>query len=45
MTDPIMGAIADRTNSKHGKFRPYILWGAIPFGILSGAGFYHAGFV
>ena len=35
VTDPIMGAIADRTHSKHGKFRPYILWGAIPFGILS----------
>ena len=35
ITDPLMGAIADRTTSKHGKFRPYILWGAIPFGILS----------
>jgi GPH family glycoside/pentoside/hexuronide:cation symporter len=29
--DPIMGIIADRTNSKWGKFRPYLLWGAIPF--------------
>ena len=30
--NPIMGAIADRTNSKFGKFRPWILWTAIPLG-------------
>lgn len=29
-TDPAMGAIADRTNSKWGKFRPYLLFGALP---------------
>ncbi len=29
-SDPLMGAIADRTNSKIGKFRPYLLWGIIP---------------
>lgn len=29
-TDPAMGAIADRTNSRWGKFRPYILFGAVP---------------
>jgi len=34
VNDSIMGAIADRTNSKWGKFRPYLLWGAVPFGIL-----------
>jgi glycoside/pentoside/hexuronide:cation symporter, GPH family len=33
-TDPIMGLIADRTNTHWGKFRPYILFGAIPYGIL-----------
>jgi GPH family glycoside/pentoside/hexuronide:cation symporter len=31
--DPVMGLIADRTNTRWGKFRPYILWGAIPYGI------------
>lgn len=31
--DPIMGLISDRTNTKWGKFRPYLLWGAIPYGI------------
>ena len=33
--NPIVGAIADRTNSKWGKFRPWILWTAIPLGIVS----------
>jgi GPH family glycoside/pentoside/hexuronide:cation symporter len=34
LNDPIMGIIADRTNTKWGKFRPYLLWMAIPFGIV-----------
>ncbi|RYY03689.1 MAG: MFS transporter [Gammaproteobacteria bacterium] len=34
-TDPMIGAIADRTNSRFGKFRPYLLWIALP---LAGAG-------
>jgi GPH family glycoside/pentoside/hexuronide:cation symporter len=29
--DPIMGAIADRTRTRWGHFRPYLLWGALPF--------------
>jgi GPH family glycoside/pentoside/hexuronide:cation symporter len=33
LSDPIMGLIADRTNSRWGKFRPYLLWAAIPYGI------------
>lgn len=33
VSDPIMGLIADRTNSRWGKFRPYLLWGAIPYGV------------
>ena len=35
VTDPIMGALADRTQSKYGKFRPYLLWFALPFGLIS----------
>jgi glycoside/pentoside/hexuronide:cation symporter, GPH family len=31
--DPIMGIIADRTETRYGKFRPWILWGILPFTI------------
>lgn len=34
VSDVAMGIIGDRTNSKHGKFRPWILWTAIPLGII-----------
>ena len=34
ITDPTVGMIADRTKSKWGRFRPYIFFGAIPFGII-----------
>lgn len=30
VTDPIMGALADRTRSRFGKFRPYLLFAGIP---------------
>jgi len=33
--NPVMGVIADRTTSKWGKFRPWLLWTAVPFGIIS----------
>ena len=33
-TDPMMGAIADRTQTRWGKYRPYMLWLAIPFAIM-----------
>lgn len=32
--DPLMGVIADRTNTRWGKFRPWILWSAVPFAIV-----------
>lgn len=32
--DPVIGIIADRTETKWGKFRPYLLWVAVPFGIV-----------
>lgn len=35
VNDPLMGALADRTKSKHGKFRPWIKWTAIPFGVMA----------
>lgn len=33
-TDLIMGMIADRTKTRMGKFRPFILWFAIPYGVI-----------
>ena len=34
LNDPIMGLVADRTRSKWGRFRPYLLWMAIPYGVI-----------
>ncbi len=33
--DPVIGIISDRTNTRWGKFRPYILFGAIPYAVLA----------
>lgn len=33
VSDPVMGLVADRTETRWGKFRPYLLWGAIPYGL------------
>ncbi|MDH5823265.1 glycoside-pentoside-hexuronide (GPH):cation symporter [Luteimonas sp. RD2P54] len=32
---PLVGLLADRTSTRWGKFRPWILWTAVPFGVLS----------
>ena len=34
ISDPVMGLVADRTRSRWGKFRPWIIFGALPFGIV-----------
>ena len=33
--DPVIGIISDRTQTRWGKFRPYILFGAVPYAVLS----------
>lgn len=33
VSDPMMGAVADRTKTRWGKYRPYLLWVAAPFSI------------
>lgn len=32
--NPVMGFIADRTSTRWGKFRPWLLWTAVPFGLI-----------
>ena len=32
--DPMIGALADRTNTRWGRFRPWVLCSAVPFGVL-----------
>lgn len=33
VSDPVMGLIADRTHTRWGKYRPYLLWIAVPFAL------------
>ena len=34
VTDPMMGTLADRTQSRFGTYRPWLIYGAIPFGLI-----------
>jgi len=34
VTDPLMGTIADRTRSRWGTYRPWLIFGSIPFGLI-----------
>ncbi len=34
VTDPLMGVIADRTRTRRGRYRPYLLWVALPFAVI-----------
>lgn len=33
VSDPMMGIMADRTHTRWGKYRPYLLWTALPFSV------------
>ena len=33
VSDPMMGVIADRTQTRWGKYRPYLLWISLPFAV------------
>ncbi|HEY7773819.1 MAG TPA: glycoside-pentoside-hexuronide (GPH):cation symporter [Marinagarivorans sp.] len=35
VTDPLMGAVADRTKTRWGRYRPWLLWVSIPFAVLA----------
>ncbi|MDA7509370.1 MFS transporter [Akkermansiaceae bacterium] len=34
ISDPLMGGLADRTQTQFGKYRPYLLWIAVPYGLI-----------
>lgn len=40
VSDPVMGLIADRTHSSWGRYRPWLLWIAVPFAVVGILSFY-----
>lgn len=40
INDPMMGIISDRTDTKMGKYRPFLLWMLVPFGVIGFFAFY-----
>lgn len=40
ISDPVMGLIADRTRSRWGRYRPWLLWVAVPFAVVGILSFY-----
>ena len=34
VTDPLMGSLADRTQIRFGTYRPWLIYGAVPFGLV-----------
>lgn len=44
VTDPLMGSLADRTQSRFGTYRPWLIFGAIPFGLIFALLLYTPGF-
>jgi len=42
--DPFMGVMADKTNTRRGKFRPWFFWSAIPFAVVFSLAFTTPGF-
>ena len=43
IVDPTVGILADRTNTRWGKFRPWIVWTAIPFCLFYSLAYYNPG--
>ena len=43
VSDPVMGLIADRTQTRWGRYRPYLLWMAVPFAVIGVLSFYVPG--